>query len=91
MYMFRLMGMLFQSYRCYFYLTDAMLQRNVTQAQKNFKLLQHERELNQFIADVDNMLTWLHEVKGNQSKLQSSQGKISSLDFIIKHHRVIYI
>ncbi|XP_048737335.2 nesprin-1-like isoform X3 [Ostrea edulis] len=66
---------------------DAMLQRNVTQTQKNFKLLQHERELNQFIADVDNMLTWLHEVKGNQSKLQSSQGKISSLDFIIKHHR----
>jgi hypothetical protein len=75
------------------FFTDDLHQRNVTQTQvfeKNFKLLHHERKLNQFVGDVDNMLAWLHEVKGNQRRLQSSQGKISSLDFIVKHHRVIY-
>lgn len=55
---------------------------------RNLKLSQQEQGWTKFVIDVEDTLSWLHDVVTDQNYVKTASEKTYTLDMIIKHHRV---
>lgn len=55
--------------------------------ERNSKLSQHEHGWTKLVIDVENTLSWLHDVVTDQNYVKTASEKSYTLDMIIKHHR----
>lgn len=56
--------------------------------ERNSKLSQQEHGWTKLVIDVENTLSWLHDVVTDQNYVKTDSEKSYTLDMIIKHHRV---
>lgn len=56
--------------------------------ERNLKFSQQEQGWTKFVTDVENTLSWLHDVVTDQNYVKTAFEKTYTLDMIIKHHRV---